>query len=390
MALLVIAGLAWWFVGRHEIGMDIGADGAAVPGAGAGTTAAAEAGARDGAQPVRVMVIDSRAVPTTETLRLRGRTEADRTVTVSAETSGLIASDSLPAGTRVEAGETLCRLDPGSREAERREARAKLEEARAEAEAAESLSRQGFAAETTRRTRRAALEAARATLERIELDIARLEIEAPFGGTLTEDTPSKGAQLAVGQTCAEIVDLSTLEIVAFVSERQVDRLREGQTVRVRLVNGVTREGTIRDIADMADVDTRTYRVEARVDNADRALRDGMTAEIVVDLDAGRAHELPQSVLTLDDGGRLGVRLVEDGRAAFAPVRLLRDTGDKAWLAGLPGEARVIAVGQEFVREGRAVEAVPYDQAMAGLSPEAESFRSGPGSPGNENDESARE
>lgn len=359
MALAVIAGLAWWFVLRYEVGATPATDAQATK------TATAEAGARDGAAPVKVMVIDSRAIEATETKRLRGRTEASRLVEVSAETEGLIASESLPAGTRVAAGATLCRLDPGSRRAELVEAEAKLEEARAEAEAAERLSQQGFTAETTRRTRVAALEAARAAVERIRLDIERLEITAPFAGTLVEDTPQIGARLGLGETCATVVDLSTLDVVAFVSERDVDRLEEGQEVAVRLVNGETRRGTIRDIAATADVETRTYRVEATVDNADGRLRDGMTAEIAVEIAAGLAHRLPQSVLTLDDEGRLGVRVVRDGRAAFVAVRLLRDTEGSAWIEGLPETARVIAVGQEFVRDGRAVEAVPYAEEMRG-------------------------
>ena len=64
-----------------------------------------------------------------------------------------------------------------------------------------------------------------------------------------------------------------------------------------------------------------------------------------------AHLLPQSALTLDDDGHLGVRLVKDDMAAFAEVSVIRDTTDGIWVAGLEDTADIIVVGQEFVTDG---------------------------------------
>ncbi|MFZ8942932.1 MAG: hypothetical protein ACO2ZK_13365, partial [Gemmobacter sp.] len=50
-----------------------------------------------------------------------------------------------------------------------------------------------------------------------------------------------------------------------------------------------------------------------------------------------------------------VRIVDaESRAQFAPVRMLRDTPQGVWLAGLPDEVEVIVVGQEYVIDGVAV------------------------------------
>ncbi len=68
-----------------------------------------------------------------------------------------------------------------------------------------------------------------------------------------------------------------------------------------------------------------------------------------------AHLLPQSALTLDDAGRLGVRTVApDDTALFMPVSLLRDTVDGVWVADLPDTVNVIVTGQEYVIDGVAV------------------------------------
>ncbi|MEM6486817.1 MAG: efflux RND transporter periplasmic adaptor subunit [Pseudomonadota bacterium] len=380
LTTVLVAGLAWWFAGRHDpevraaLGLaPVAALAPAQPGVGSGVGDAApvpgSAAARGG--PVRVAVIDSEAVDTKAQLRLRGRTEASRLVEVRAETEGLVATPPLRAGARVEAGQLLCRLAPGSRLAEMAEAEAALAEAEIMYAAADRLSAQGFAAQTTRAEREAKLEAARATVDKMRLELARLDILAPFGGQLEDDSAELGERLALGGHCATVVDLATLKVVAFVSERDVDRLAEGDAVAVRLVNGAVREGTIRFIASTADPETRTYLVEVVIDNADGALRDGMTAEISVSVAAGRAHKVPQSVLTLDDRGRMGVRLVEQGEngavVRFAPVRMLRDGDDAAFIDGLPERARIIAIGQEFVRDGGRVVPVPMAEAFAPLA-----------------------
>jgi len=62
--------------------------------------------------------------------------------------------------------------------------------------------------------------------------------------------------------------------------------------------------------------------------------------------------LPQSALTLNDEGTLGVRLVtKDNEAAFTAVKLMRDTTSGVWLTGLPDQANVIVIGQEYVNDG---------------------------------------
>jgi len=102
----------------------------------------------------------------------------------------------------------------------------------------------------------------------------------------------------------------------------------------------------------ADPETRTFRVEIEVPNADLSLRDGQTAEIVIGAAGKNAHLLPQSALTLNDDGILGVRVVsQDSAALFVPVTLLRDTPSGVWLAGLPDQADVIIIGQEYVTDG---------------------------------------
>jgi multidrug efflux system membrane fusion protein len=98
--------------------------------------------------------------------------------------------------------------------------------------------------------------------------------------------------------------------------------------------------------------TRTFEVEITVPNPDLAIRDGQTAAILVSADGARAHRLSQSALTLNNDGKLGVRIVGDGNiVAFMPIELVRDDIDGIWVSGLPDTVDVIVVGQDFVTAG---------------------------------------
>jgi multidrug efflux system membrane fusion protein len=186
--------------------------------------------------------------------------------------------------------------------------------------------------------------------------MARLEIAAPFAGLLESDTAELGSLLQPGGLCATLIGLDPVKIVGFVPETEVDRIEVGARAGARLVTGRELTGEVTFLSRSADPTTRTFRVEITVPNPDLSVRDGQTAEILVEADGAMAHLLPQSALTLDDDGTLGVRTVtQENAARFVPVTLLRDTINGVWVAGLPDEVAVIVLGQEYVTDGVPVE-----------------------------------
>ncbi|MEM6407319.1 MAG: efflux RND transporter periplasmic adaptor subunit [Pseudomonadota bacterium] len=342
---------------------------------------------------VSVVALKSTAREIDSTVLLRGRTEAARQIDVRAETSGLVVSDPLRKGAYVDAGQLLCAIDPGTRETALAEAQARvpeaaaripeakgrlaeaesrLEEARINDNAAQQLSKDGFASTTRVASTRAALSAAEAAVESAkaglqaaeagvksaqaavasaEKEIERLNVLAPFSGLLETDTAELGALLQPGSACATIIQLDPIKLVGFVPETDVAKISVGSQAGARLISGREVLGEVTFVSRSSDMETRTFRVEVAVPNPDLAIRDGQTAEILIASEGTKAHLLPASAMTLNDAGELGVRLAINDAATFAPVRILRDTVEGVWLDGLPSEANVIVRGQEYVIDG---------------------------------------
>ncbi len=285
---------------------------------------------------------------------LRGRTEAARRVDVRAETSGLVISEPLRRGATISAGQTLCEIEPGNRPAQLAEAEARLLEAETNRDSSERLAERGFGAEVTAISNRAALQAAEARVDLARRELERLRVVAPFDGLLESDTAEIGSLLQPGSTCATIIDLDPIKLTGFVPERSVEQIKVGAMVGARLITGQEILGEVTFVSRSADPDTRTFRVEAKAANPDMAIRDGITAEVFVQLPDTPAHLLPQSTLTLDDSGALGIRAAIDGVAQFMPVTVVRDTAEGVWVTGLPETLDVIVVGQDFVIDGQPV------------------------------------
>ncbi|MEP5200340.1 MAG: efflux RND transporter periplasmic adaptor subunit, partial [Paracoccaceae bacterium] len=326
------------------------------------------------AVPVVAMRSSARAID--GAVILRGRTEAIRQVQLRAETSGLIVNQPLRAGAIVQAGDLICELDPGTRrialedsiarlsEAETRlpesqarlaEAQARLVEAEINDRASARLSEGGFASDTRVAQTTAAVEAARAGVQSANSgveaaragiqsaqagvaaannELEKLILRAPFDGLLETDSAEIGSLLQPGSLCATIIQLDRVKLVAFVPETLVDRVEVGATAGARLASGREVLGKVTFLSRSADMNTRTFRVDVEVDNPDFSIRDGQTAEIAIQSDGETAHLLPQSSLTLNDEGSLGVRIIENDMAAFAPVDVIRDSVDGIWISGL--------------------------------------------------------
>lgn len=287
----------------------------------------------------------------------RGRTEANRTVVVRAETAGPVAATPAREGSFVAKGTVLCRISTDARQATLDQARALLRTRQLEKEASDRLAAQGYRSQTQVLQAQANLDGATAQVRQAQVLLDQVNIRAPFAGVFDRREAEIGSYLAPGGACGTMIQLDPLVIITDVAERDVTGISVGASATATLVSGEVLTGRVRLVARDADPATRTYRVEIEAPNPGGRSRSGLSAQVRITTGSGPAHLVPATALVLDSAGRQGVRYVVEGdRVAFAPVVVLEETPQGVWVSGLRGGARVIVAGQSYVSEGQKVRA----------------------------------
>lgn len=320
-----------------------------------------------GNERFKVVVQSLTAETHTNRIILQARTEADKIVTVASETNGTIAKLPVEKGAFVQKGQIICGIDIGARQAQLDQARAARDARKIEFNAAEKLQAKGHMSKSQLAAARAAYDAAIATVTAALVEYNRTQIKAPFDGILDKQPVKIGKFVSVGQPCGTIIDKDPLLVVAHIAENQVTNIAVGARGSAVLATGETISGAVRYIAETPNPATRTFRLELEVANKDLLLRDGISAELTLDAGDVLATRIPQSVLSLGDNGRLGVRVVDNGRVAFRPVSVIADDRDGAFVVGLAARENVIVRGGEYTRDGREVD---FEMAGKVSTPEA--------------------
>jgi HlyD family secretion protein len=301
-------------------------------------------------------------------------------------------------GQAVREGEVLARIDPvqaasevsatsaqlSALESERAAAEARREETAQAIERARALFAQGLvpkaeleSAEAAAETARAQAEAAsrrinqgRAQLSRAQDTLAKTEVTAPMAGVVTRLSVREGEMVVIGvqnqpgSILMTVSDLSAINAEVKVAEADVLRLAVGQQAFVTLDAAPGRElpGKVVEIGASAlptsgvATAAREFRVVIRLDQADAALRPGLTCDVRIL--AERAENvltapLQAVVLRRDEAAgteQQGVFLFDAGKARFVPVELGILGGLEAVVTGAPEGAQVIAGPFQLLRE----------------------------------------
>lgn len=247
-----------------------------------------------------VTIVNSKATNKSKILKSSGFTEADKFVQVRAEVSGRLIARPAQQGDYVEEGDLICQLYIAGRE-------------------------------------------------------AYPKIVAPFSGYLETLRVEEGDFLNIGSVCAALIDPDPMLVVADIAEKDIAQVQLGSKANAKLISGRYISGEVTFIASSADKNTRTFRVEISVDNKDRTIRDGVSAEIYIKGKEEPAHKISPAILSLNDQGKLGVRTVtSDNRVEFKEINILEDTNSGMWVSGLGEDARIITLGQEYVFQGQTV------------------------------------
>lgn len=137
---------------------------------------------------------------------------------------------------------------------------------------------------------------------------AVFSLTSPIDGTVVERNATIGATVGTDANLFKIINLASVWIDANVFEKDLERIKLGQEVKVTVTAfpEATFTGRVILVSSVVDPDTRTIKVRTEVPNPGGRLKPDMFAnvQIIVDMNHS-AISIPQSAV-LDDGGQKAV------------------------------------------------------------------------------------
>ena len=194
------------------------------------------------------------------------------------------------------------------------------------------------------------------------VELNRTEVKAPFRGYV-EKIIKPGNYINRGEICAVIIELDPVTFIAEVPEAKIKTIVKGQNVSMQLVTGELIKSRLSFVSKSATPSTRSFRVEAEVENPNGLIRDGITATMQISTNKILATKISPSIMLLSDAGSLGVRVVNDNAIVeFIPIKILEDTQDGIWITGIQNASNLIVRGQGYVENGQKVTPIPFSES----------------------------
>ena len=194
------------------------------------------------------------------------------------------------------------------------------------------------------------------------VELNRTEVKAPFRGYV-EKIIKPGNYINKGEICAVIIELDPVTFIAEVPEAEIKTIVKGQNVSMQLVTGEIINSRLSFVSKSATPSTRSFRVEAEVENPNGLIRDGITATMQINTNKILATKISPSIMLLSDAGSLGVRIVnDDAIVEFIPIKILEDTQDGIWITGIQNSSNLIVRGQGYVENGQRVIPIPFSES----------------------------
>ncbi len=322
--------------------------------------------------------------------------ESIRQVTIHSQVNALVEAIPVEEGDRVEQGQLLARLNDEEIRNEYEQARIALEQseislrqARVRAQLSQAnfdrsaslleqklISEQEFdQSALANQTDALAQEVSeqqtasnRARLEAAQLQLSHTRILSSIGGVVTQRLIDVGSRVSPNQAVFVVEDFNPLWARIFVPEKDLSKLRPGESAKLRLQAYPGREfsGVIRMVSPTVDVESGTVKVTLEVNRNLEVLRPGMfgTAYIATETHPNATVVPKRAVLRERDENKLFV-IRGDGTVEKRTVVLgFSEESFAEVLSGLQAGEPVVTVGQEGLSDGYAVTVLGWENADA--------------------------
>ncbi|PLP55908.1 efflux transporter periplasmic adaptor subunit [Mesorhizobium loti] len=296
------------------------------------------------AMPVPVAAVVKKTLPVF--LDYTARAEAIRSIALQAKVSGYILEQAAEDGADVKKGDTLYRIDPRDYQvaldqvkAQAQRNQASLDYTKASLTRGNNLIKTGFLSKDGFDQRNSTVQQGEATLasdqsaiQAAEINLGYTTIRAPFDGRLGRNQAAVGTLVNVGGTQLNtLVQVSPIYVTFTPSEGDLALIQKAKSngpiaaeVTVPGDKAPPRTGELTFIDNRIDAATGTIIARATIANDDRSLLPGQYVNIRLQIGetpdtllvpqvALGSNQLGKFVYVIDEGNKVGMRLVELGQ-----------------------------------------------------------------------------
>jgi RND family efflux transporter MFP subunit len=191
---------------------------------------------------------------------------------------------------------------------------------------------------------------------------ATLAITAPISGTISEVNAQIGSQVNASSPVAQIINNSELHLDLFVYEKDLPKVKKGQTIHFTLTNNPGKEydAVVYSIGTAFVNETKAIPVHAEVINDKTGLIEGMSVTALISLGTDLYPAVPNDAI-VNDGGKNYIFIVGSGASAqhngtapasgqsFQRIQVLKGASDVGYTEIKP--VTDIAPGAQIVTKG---------------------------------------
>lgn len=310
-------------------------------------------------------------------LAANGNVTAWQEAIIGSETGGFRLNEvRVNVGDIVKKGQVLAVFSADSVNADVAQARAALQETRANAAEATANAARARTLQTSgalsaqqisqymtaEQTANARIAASQATLSAQQLRLKYTQVVAPDSGVISARSATVGSVVGVGTELFRMIRQGRLEWRAEVIAADLARIKPGTKAVVKAASGAELTGRVRMVAPTIDPQTRSALVYVDLPatlSATSPFKAGMFASGQFELGTSDAMTVPQQAVVVRDGFSYVFRLNADQRVSQLKVQTGRRLSDRIEVVnGIKPEELVVVGGAGFLNDGDLVRNVP--------------------------------
>lgn len=242
-----------------------------------------------------------------------GSIEANESVELSTEATGIVTEIYIDEGNRVNRGELLVKINDSELQAQLQRASFRLNLAEQREERQRRLLERGGISQDDYDATLNEVNVLRSEMQLIDAQIEKTEIRAPFNGIVGLKYVSPGSYIGPGTRIASLQEIDPVKINFSVPERYLAKVSPGDQILFN-VQGVdsTFTGEVYAVEPRIETQTRTLQVRAISQNDDELLYPGAFANIELILDEIDDALMIPTIAIMPELNRQKVFVIRDG------------------------------------------------------------------------------